>query len=166
MIFRKRLTDDSMSQFPDMDTLKALDIKELQTNWRAAGGSGVPPTTKWLLVREIAWRIQSKAQGGLDSDTHRRLREAVRNVRVESSKAHEGQKRATGACPPVRLPSGAKLVRTWRGQRHEVTILEHGKLFQYRGESFRSLTKIAEKITSAHWSGPRFFGLHKVRGVS
>ena len=26
---------------------------------------------------------------------------------------------------------------------------------------YRSLTAIAERITEAHWSGPRFFGLTK-----
>jgi hypothetical protein len=31
--------------------------------------------------------------------------------------------------------------------------------FEYAGTSFPSLTKIAKKITGAHWSGPRFFGL-------
>ena len=31
--------------------------------------------------------------------------------------------------------------------------------FEYTGTSYSSLTKVAEKITGAHWSGPRFFGL-------
>jgi Protein of unknown function (DUF2924) len=31
--------------------------------------------------------------------------------------------------------------------------------FEYAGSSYPSLTKIANKITGGHWSGPRFFGL-------
>jgi hypothetical protein len=31
--------------------------------------------------------------------------------------------------------------------------------FEYEGQHYRSLTVIAERITGAHWSGPRFFGL-------
>jgi hypothetical protein len=31
--------------------------------------------------------------------------------------------------------------------------------FEYAGMSYPSLTKVARKITGAHWSGPRFFGL-------
>ena len=31
--------------------------------------------------------------------------------------------------------------------------------FEYAGTSYPSLTRIARKITGAHWSGPRFFGL-------
>ena len=34
----------------------------------------------------------------------------------------------------------------------------------YAGTTYPSLTKIAKKITSAHWSGPRFFGL--VRAIA
>jgi hypothetical protein len=31
--------------------------------------------------------------------------------------------------------------------------------FEYGGVSYASLSKVAKKITGAHWSGPRFFGL-------
>jgi hypothetical protein len=33
--------------------------------------------------------------------------------------------------------------------------------FEYDGRRYRSLTVIAEQITGAHWSGPRFFGVTK-----
>ena len=33
--------------------------------------------------------------------------------------------------------------------------------FEHEGQRYRSLTVIAERITGAHWSGPRFFGLTK-----
>jgi hypothetical protein len=36
-------------------------------------------------------------------------------------------------------------------------VTEEG--FEYAGTTYPSLTKIAKKITGAHWSGPRFFGL-------
>jgi hypothetical protein len=55
------------------------------------------------------------------------------------------------------LKPGARLVREWRGRTHTVTVTEDG--FEYAGASYPSLTKIAKKITGAHWSGPRFFGL-------
>jgi hypothetical protein len=37
--------------------------------------------------------------------------------------------------------------------------------FEYEGQYYRSLTVIAERITGAHWSGPRFFGLSKRPGA-
>ena len=55
--------------------------------------------------------------------------------------------------------TGATLVRQWRGHTHTVLVRENG--FEYDGRRYRSLTVIAERITGAHWSGPRFFGLGK-----
>ena len=44
-----------------------------------------------------------------------------------------------------------------------VALLGDGQLafgaVTYAGASYSSLTKIAKKITGAHWSGPQFFGL-------
>ena len=57
------------------------------------------------------------------------------------------------------LKTGATLVRQWRGHAHTVLVREDG--FEFEGEFYRSLTVIAERITGAHWSGPRFFGLTK-----
>jgi hypothetical protein len=47
---------------------------------------------------------------------------------------------------------------------HTVLVRENG--FEYDGQRYRSLTVIAEKITGAHWSGPRFFGVSKRSRVS
>ena len=52
------------------------------------------------------------------------------------------------------LKTGATLVRRWRGHTH--TVLARGDGFEYEGQRYRSLTVIAEQITGAHWSGPRF----------
>jgi hypothetical protein len=59
--------------------------------------------------------------------------------------------------PGLSLKPGARLVREWHGRTHSVTVTEDG--FDYAGSSYPSLTKIAKKITGAHWSGPRFLGL-------
>ena len=55
-------------------------------------------------------------------------------------------------------------MRQWRGHAHTVLVREDG--FEYEGQHYRSLTVIAERITGAHWSGPRFFGLTKRTGAS
>ena len=44
------------------------------------------------------------------------------------------------------------------GRTYTVTITEDG--FAYNGMTYSSLTKVAQIITGAHWSGPRFFGLN------
>ena len=61
------------------------------------------------------------------------------------------------------MKPGTKLVREWHGHAHTVNVLEDG--FEYRGERYPSLTRIARRITGVHWSGPRFFGLAKSAGI-
>jgi len=62
-----------------------------------------------------------------------------------------------GVDPGLVLKAGTTLVRQWRGHMH--TVLVHTYGFEHEGRLYRSLTAIAERITEAHWSGPRFFGL-------
>jgi hypothetical protein len=62
-----------------------------------------------------------------------------------------------GPTPGLSLKPGARLVREWAGRVHTVTVTEDG--FEHAGKNYPSLTRIARKITGAHWSGPRFFGL-------
>ena len=62
-------------------------------------------------------------------------------------------------CPRLALKPGARLVREWGGHMHTVIVLENG--FDYDRERYPSLTRIAARITGAHWSGPRFFGIRK-----
>src|SRR5439155_10107068 len=62
------------------------------------------------------------------------------------------------------LKTGTTLLREWRGRTHMVLVREDG--FEYEGQHYRSLSVIAERITGAHWSGPRFFGLTKRAGAS
>ena len=54
---------------------------------------------------------------------------------------------------------GTQLVREWGGRAHNVVVTKDG--FEYAGKAYASLSKIAQAITGAHWSGPRFFGLNR-----
>ena len=69
--------------------------------------------------------------------------------------ARASAKGALSVDPGNMLKAGTTLVRQWRGHTH--TVLVHkGGLFEHEGQRYRSLTVIAERITGAHWSGPRF----------
>ncbi len=59
--------------------------------------------------------------------------------------------------PAIRMKPGMRLVREWRGETHDVLVLEDG--FEWNGQRRRSLSAIAREITGTQWSGPRFFGL-------
>ena len=78
--------------------------------------------------------------------------------------ARASEKGALSVDPGNVPKAGTTLLRTWRGRTHTVLVQKDG--FEYEGQRYRSLSVIAERITRAHWSGPRFFGLAKRAGTS
>jgi hypothetical protein len=56
-----------------------------------------------------------------------------------------------------RLPAAGTILAKQRGKEtYEVTVLTQG--FEYRGETYRSLSKIARLISGVSWNGFAFFG--------
>lgn len=130
-----------------------LTIFELRAEWRRHHRMSPPMRlSRDLLLRGIAYKIQERAYGGLSKATRRKLA-TLANRSVDER----------GAVPvsPIGLKPGTKLVRDWRGVTHSVLVQKGG--FEWRGRTYTSLTPIAKEITGVHWSGPRFFGLTKLR---
>jgi len=124
--------------------------QELRRAWRTLYRTGPPPgLSRDLIIRGLADKLQQRAYGGLSRALQRRLR-----ILAGEFEKGAGSFDAGGV-----LKTGASLVRRWRGHTHTVLVGEDG--FEYDGQRYRSLTVIAERITGAHWSGPRFFGVNK-----
>jgi Protein of unknown function (DUF2924) len=132
----------------EINRLRSLALEELRGEWRRLYASEPPQISRDLLVLGLGYRLQEIDQGGLGRSTRRKLQTIATNLRKTGR---------VGPTPSLSLKSGARLVREWRGRTHTVTVTEEG--FEYAGANYPSLTKIAKKITGAHWSGPRFFGL-------
>jgi len=122
--------------------------QELRLAWRKFHRSEPPlGLSRDLLIRALAYQLQERVHGGASAALRRRL---------QSLASASGN----GAVDPgIVLKVGTTLVRQWRGRTH--TVLVHKDGFEHEGQRYRSLTVIAERITGAHWSGPRFFGLTK-----
>jgi hypothetical protein len=129
----------------EVDRVRSLGLDDLRRRWRMTFGAVPPPgLTKDLMSRMIAYRIQEEAFGGLD-------RKLVRLL----------DRLARGEKPPNeldrRLKPGTVLIREYRGERHTVTVVPDG--FIWQDKTFSSLSTIAKAITGTAWNGPRFFGL-------
>jgi hypothetical protein len=124
--------------------------QELRRAWRTLYHTGPPlGLSRDLIIRGLADKLQQRAHGDPSRALQRRLR----------TLAAEFEKGARSFDPDIVPKTGATLVRQWGGHIHTVLVREEG--FEYDGQRYRSLTVIAERITGAHWSGPRFFGLGK-----
>jgi hypothetical protein len=127
--------------------------QDLRLAWRQLHRTGPPPgLSRDLLIRALAHQLQERTEGGASQALRRRLR----------SLAGEFEKGGASFDPGIVPKTGTMLVRQWHGHAHTVLVREDG--FEYESEHYRSLTVIAERITGAHWSGPRFFGLTKRAG--
>ena len=132
----------------EIDRIRSLGLEELRCEWRRLSHTEPPRISRDLLVLALGYRLQEITQGGLGKSTRRKLQTMAKALQTTGR---------VGPIPSLSLKPGARLVREWRGRTHTVTVTEDG--FEYAGANYPSLTTIAKKITGAHWSGPRFFGL-------
>jgi hypothetical protein len=134
----------------EIASLLDRSTQELRLAWRQLHRAGPPVgLSRDLLIRALAYQLQERAHGVASAVLRRRLQ------RLAGASA----KGALAVDPGIVLKAGTTLVRQWRGHTH--TVLVHKDGFEHEGQRYRSLTVIAERITGAHWSGPRFFGLTK-----
>jgi hypothetical protein len=135
----------------ELARLSALTIFEMRGEWRRLHRAPPPMRlSRDLLIRGIIYKLQERTYGGLSLSITRKLGQAAADPLNRS---------AAKLVPPTTLMPGTRLVREWHGVTHNVFI--HADGIEWRGQRYRSLTVVARKITGAHWSGPRFFGLSR-----
>jgi hypothetical protein len=131
--------------------LESRSTPQLQVEWHRLYRAD-PPTrlSRDLLLRGVAHRLQEREQGGLSIGL---------KCRLDALAAELDAKGMSEFAPAAVLKPGTRLVREWHGRAHAVIVLENG--FEYQGERYPSLSRIATLITGTRWSGPVFFGLKK-----
>jgi hypothetical protein len=132
-------------------TLEKREIRELRIEWRKLYRAEPPRRlSRDLILRAIAYRLQEETHGGLGLATKRRLDTLAEELKTKGGSHFDAD---------AVLKPGTKLVREWHGRSHTVMVTEDG--FEFDGQRYRSLTRIAGLITGVHRSGPIFFGLRK-----
>ena len=122
-------------------TLRPLE--EVRADWRDRFGAPPALRSAELLDLMLSWRVQAAEEGGLSGQSRSALLAA-------KPMAAEG------------LEEGTRIIREWKGVRHQVDALETG--FLYDGRTFASLSMIAREITGGRRNGPKFFGLRAEPG--
>ena len=137
----------------ELAALPCLSAEELRAKWRDLRcGESTAASSRDLMIREIAYKLQERAHGGLAPTVKRRLRTLADGFKANGADA---------LIPAPLLEPGTRLLREWGGKTHTIIVLEDG--FEHGGERYPSLTQIARRITGVHWSGPLFFGISKRR---
>jgi hypothetical protein len=133
---------DQITNLPSMSKAELLSI------WAKNFSQGPPPAMRrGLMIPMLAYRIQEREFGGLSNAARKTLRDIAKTIDT---------KKETGGRGSSDLDRGTRLVRSWKGEVHEVEV-SNGS-FSYRGKQFSNLSQIAREITGTRWSGPLFFG--------
>lgn len=150
----------------ELTALGSMTVAELSQKYAEVFGHPTATRNKDYLRKKIAWRLQELAEGGLRSETRKRIEELSVDA-VEALGLHKRKARTAPATAPIaeqtlnrdpRLPApGTTLTRTFGDVEHKVVVLGDG--FEYQGRRYKSLSKIAREITGMSWNGYGFFGL-------
>ncbi len=157
----------------ELAALEDMTTRELRERYEEVFGEAARSSNRRWLQRRVAWRIQMLDEGDLAARTIDRVRDkalalardADLRFRPPIAPADNGgpERTVSGPLPAGRdervPPPGAVLVREFKGREHRVTVRADG--FEYRGDTFRSLSAVAHAISGSHWNGFHFFGLGK-----
>lgn len=163
-------TEKKINIAAELARLAKMTAPELRARHMELFGERARSHHRQFLVRQIAWRLQVEAEGGLPEETRQFAlaiaREAPLRVRIESAAARgvavEERTVSTRLATDqdVRLPMpGSLIMKEHKGERYIVKVLDNG--FDYEGRLYRSLSAIALEITGTRWNGYTFFSLTK-----
>ncbi len=148
--------------------LRGMTVAELRVKHLELFGFETRSHHKDQLFKRLAWRVQELEYGGLSERAKRRAEEIANDLDARilpPRKPGNGEGHIHKVIPVQTQASGVHLVpgmiltREYRGEVHQVTVLDKG--FEYGGNVFRSLSGIARTITGTQWNGKLFFGLKK-----
>ena len=129
------------------ESRQALSV--LKTEWHKHFKTPPPfKSSREFLGRNISWQKQAKEQCINLPKFYRIMNSALVQYSL-------GRRVKTDFV----VKSGTKFIRQWQGVAHEIEAT--GPDFIYNGESYKSLSAIARKITGTQWNGKLFFGVKK-----
>jgi hypothetical protein len=156
----KKPEPQNASALCQINALYDMRIKELKIKYKELFGEGNPPSNRDYLLRRIAYKIQENAFGGISPEAADKI-EALKNELnpiVNLGRKPEDPNAPEGAKHSKRLPlPGTIISKEYKGTPVAVKVLNKG--FEYNGQVYRSLSRVAREISGVHQSGFVFFGI-------
>jgi len=153
----------------ELAALRRLRPQQLRARYAEVFGEPTATNNKAWLLKRIAWRLQSLAEGDLSERARQRAAELANDADLRSTPprlkgADAGtpgaeertQTRTLRFQPDDRLPpAGTVITRRYKGEVLQVRVLADG--FEYEGRVYSSLSAVAKHITGSHCNGYLFF---------
>ena len=139
--------------------LQLLSREELIKKWKKLFKTNSPQHAKKdLLIKHIVWELQAREQGGFSVQTQKKL-DRLSQTMAKGSSSNEDNTKILKESSLLEIKAGTKLIREYKGEKHEVLALDKG--FKYKDKTYKSLSAIANEITGTRWNGKVFFGIKK-----
>lgn len=146
--------EDQMVMIEDLQTLSR---QELIKKWKKLFKKNSPMhARKEFLIKHIAWELQAREKGGYTPKIQKQLNKLSERMAVGKDLQDKGIVKESTT---IEIKAGTKLIREYKGEKHEVIALDKG--FKYRDKIYKSLSAIANEITGTRWNGKVFFGIKK-----
>lgn len=129
----------------EIEGLAAMDARKLRRAYGDLLTDATACKSSSILRQLVAYRLQERFYGISLS------KEAREWMSQESEGAKLGINRKG-------VGTGARIVRVWKGETHEVFVLENGR-YEHKGTVYKSLSAVARAITGTQWNGKLFFGV-------
>jgi hypothetical protein len=155
----------SVALLKEIEELRSAPIDRLRVKYREVFQEEPRSKHREQLFRQVAWRMQAQAAGGLSHRARQRAlaiaNDADLRVVAPQCIASPYSAPATNARFDPRIPvAGTVLTRKFRDRTVVVKVLKNG--FEYQGRRYGSLSAIASEVTGTRWNGIAFFGLTSV----
>lgn len=139
--------------------LGRLTLGELRGRYEALYGESCFSRHKPYIVKRIVWKLQAGAEGvSLAPELHRRAELLARDgdVRLTGRSGGAGLRQVLPCSfsAPAAVADGF-IRKHYKGRNIVVQVVDGG--FVYDGETYRSLSAVAKKITGSHINGKAFF---------
>lgn len=143
-----------------IDKLKHASTKELESQYAKLFGTHPSSINQLFLNRNIAHKLQENEAGGFPTELATKIHRLTQELNpinmtcLRSSRSSIKKQQTRDHRLPI---PGTIITKKYKDLLMEVKVLDTG--FEYKGRTYRTLTKIAEEITGSHWSGFNFFNL-------
>ena len=157
----------------EVAALQRMTMSELKARYAEAFGEATNANNRAWLVKRIAWRLQSLAEGDLSQRARQRAAELANDAdlrmtppRTMAEAVPAPERTAIKAVrfqQDDRLPlPGTIITRNYKGRVLQVQVLRDG--FEYDGQVYGSLSAVARAITGSHCNGFLFFRVGQYGG--
>lgn len=143
-----------------IEELQCLSREELIKKWKKIFKTNSPQhARKEFLIKHILWELKAKEKGGYSSQTKKQLDKLAEKFAKKQEVNENDIKESCKQSSVLEIKAGTKLIREYKGEKHEVIALDKG--FKYKDKPYKSLSAIANEITGTRWNGKVFFGVKK-----